>query len=132
LPERDRGLLEVARLLREVVLQQHAFDPIDAARPLVVQFALLEAVLAARTGILAGLERGAALESLVRAPELAELRAAKRWTDPGLVERLSDLASRLVRLQPAPDTAPLADSGSPGTAEPVETEVDPDAAEAVR
>ena len=132
LPDRDRGLLEVARLLREVVLQQHAFDPIDAARPLDVQFALLEAVLAARTGILAGLERGAGLEALVRAPELAELRAAKRWTEPGLVERLSDLAVRLARLQPVADLAPLADASALGTGGGGARAVEPDEAEAVR
>src|SRR3970282_1153174 len=33
LPDEDRVVLEVARLLREAFLQQHAFDPVDAARP---------------------------------------------------------------------------------------------------
>jgi V/A-type H+-transporting ATPase subunit A len=95
LPEADRALLEVARLLREVFLQQHAFDPVDSARPLDVQFALLTAVLAARQGLERSLDRGASLESALAAPELAVLRRANAWSGDDVVERLAALADRL-------------------------------------
>jgi V/A-type H+-transporting ATPase subunit A len=78
LPDEDRVLLEVARLLRETFLQQHSFDPADASRPPDQQFALLCAVLAARTGLLRALERGMTLGQAVEAPILAELRRAKQ------------------------------------------------------
>jgi V/A-type H+-transporting ATPase subunit A len=98
LPDEDRVLLEVARLLRETFLQQHAFDPADAARPLDEQFALLGAVLSARTGLLRALDRGMTLEQAVEAPILAELRRAKQWTGPDVCPRLEALNERLLAL----------------------------------
>jgi V/A-type H+-transporting ATPase subunit A len=99
LPDEDRVLLEVARLLRETFLQQHAFDPADASRPLDEQFALLCAVLSARTGLMRGLERGMTLEQAIEAPILAELRRAKQWTGPDVRARLEALTERLLALE---------------------------------
>jgi V/A-type H+-transporting ATPase subunit A len=99
LPDGDRVILEVARLLREAFLQQHALDPVDASRPVAVQIALLRAVLAARVGLLAALERGDTLEAAIAAPVLDELRRAKSWAGPDLVERLAELAARVERLE---------------------------------
>ncbi len=98
LPGQDRVVLEAARLLREVVLAQHAFDPVDAARPPEVGFALLEAVLAARRGLEQALAAGRSVEAARADPLLAELRRAKRWSGPDVVARLRDLAARLERL----------------------------------
>ncbi len=102
LPETDRSLLEVARMLRETFLQQHAYDPIDGARPLDAQFALLEAVLAARAGLLRALEAGATLEAALGHPALAELRGAKTWAGDHVAVRLRELAGRLAQLGLAP------------------------------
>jgi V/A-type H+-transporting ATPase subunit A len=95
LPDEDRAMLEVSRLLREVFLQQHAFDPVDAARPPAEQFALLVTVLAARDGLLAALAAGHSLEAALGSPPFAELRRAKSWAGPDVVERLGRLAERL-------------------------------------
>jgi V/A-type H+-transporting ATPase subunit A len=100
LPDDDRVTLEVARLVREVFLQQHAYDPVDASRPPDVQFALLRAVLAARAGLRRALERGALLEPALAAPVLGELRRAKGWVGDDLRGRLDDLAGRLAVLEP--------------------------------
>ncbi len=121
LPDADRALLEVARLLREVFLQQHAFDPVDAARPLPLQVALLRAVLAARSGLEEALERGVTLEAALEAPILAELRRAKRWTGDDVAGRLRDLAERVAALAlPAPVQGPpvaAAEGAASGPAE---------------
>ncbi len=98
LPDEDRVVLEVARLLRETFLQQHAFDPVDAARPPDVQFALLRAVLAARTGLARALERGSSLGQALEAPVLGELRRTKQWSGDDVVARLEALAARLTEL----------------------------------
>lgn len=100
LPDDDRVVLEVARLLREAFLQQHAFDPVDAARPPEVQLALLRAVLAARAGLSAALGRGATLGQAMEAPVLDELRRARSWSGEDLVTRLDALAGRLADLRP--------------------------------
>jgi V/A-type H+-transporting ATPase subunit A len=97
LPDEDRVVLEAARLLREVFLQQHAFDPVDAARPPRVQFAMLRAVLAARAGLSAATAAGVALDEAVDAPLLRDLRRIKEWSGEDVEQRLTDLATRLTR-----------------------------------
>jgi len=95
LPDADRAILVAARLVREVFLQQHAYDPRDAARPLLEQVALLRAVLAARDALLRWTDAGRPLEAAAGDPRLGELRAAKGWTGPATADRLRDLAQRL-------------------------------------
>ncbi|MEX1173423.1 MAG: V-type ATP synthase subunit A [Chloroflexota bacterium] len=98
LPTADRVDLETARLMRETFLQQHAFDPVDASRPLDVQFGLLRAVLAARTGLRAALDRGITLETALEAPALDELRRARYWAGDDVEPRLAELTERLLAL----------------------------------
>jgi V/A-type H+-transporting ATPase subunit A len=95
LPESDRAILEAARLVREVFLQQHAYDPRDAARSLDEQVALLRAVLAARDALLRWTAAGRSLDDAGADSRLGELRAAKTWTGPDTPIRLRDLAHRL-------------------------------------
>ena len=95
LPDEDRLTLEAARLMREVFLQQHALDPVDASRPLDVQFAALRAVLAAWHGMVAALRRGATIDEATSAPALRELERIKAWSGEGIVARLDGLAARL-------------------------------------
>jgi len=95
LPDDDRAVLVAARLVREVFLQQHAYDPHDAARPLEEQVALLRAVLAARDALLRWTKSGRFAEESSADPRLAELRAAKGWSGPGTADRLRGLARRL-------------------------------------
>jgi V/A-type H+-transporting ATPase subunit A len=112
LPDEDRVDLETARILRETFLQQHAFDPVDAARPLDVQFALLRAVLAAGEGMRRAIEGGATLEAAIDSPALAELRLARQWSGDDVAARLAALAARLE-----------APSAEPSAAEPSAAEV---------
>ncbi len=98
LPDGDRVDLETARLLREAFLQQHAFDPVDAARPLDVQFALLDAVLAAGTGLHAAIDRGVTLEQALDHEVLGELRRARAWSGDDVAERLRALAAQVADL----------------------------------
>ena len=95
LPDEDRLTLEAARLMREVFLQQHALDPVDASRPLDAQFAALRAVLAAWHGMLGALRGGATIEEATSAPALRELERIKSWSGEGIVARLDALAARL-------------------------------------
>jgi V/A-type H+-transporting ATPase subunit A len=103
LPDADRVVLEVARLLREAFLQQHAFDPVDASRPPAFGIALLLAVLAARDGLLAALAGGASLDAACDSPVLEELRRAKTWDGPDLADRLRGLEARVATLAAAPE-----------------------------
>jgi len=95
LPDHDRALLEVARLLRETFLQQGAFDPNDAARPLEEQLALLEAVLASEAYLDRALAGGETLGAALEADVITELRRARELSGPDVAERLRALAERL-------------------------------------
>ncbi len=101
IPDGDKVVLEVARLVREAFLQQHAFDPRDASRPPRVQVALLRAVLAAEGGLGRAIEGGATLEAALAAPVLEELARAKTWTGEDVVVRLADLERRVGQLTAA-------------------------------
>jgi V/A-type H+-transporting ATPase subunit A len=95
LPDEDRVVLEQARLLRETFLRQHAFDPVDAARPPRVQLALLRAVLAAGEGLRLALDGGATLAEALDDALLRELRRANSLTGDRVEARLNTLAERL-------------------------------------
>jgi V/A-type H+-transporting ATPase subunit B len=122
LPDHDRALLEVTRLLRETFLQQGAFDPVDSARPLDQQLTLLEAVIAARTYLERALDSGQTLDAAVESEAIAELRRARELGGADVVGRLAALAARLRGDEgeaPADPPAP-ADEGGPGSAAVVE------------
>ena len=98
LPADDRVALEAARLVRELFLQQHAFDPIDAARPATVQYLVLRAVLAAHGALLRSVAEGAVLADALAAPALLELRRVREWSGDDVEDRLRDLIGRLERV----------------------------------
>jgi V/A-type H+-transporting ATPase subunit A len=95
LPEDDRIALEAARLVRELFLQQHALDPIDASRPPRVQLLMLRAVLAARTAIAAGVAAGTPLAAALDQPGLLELRRIREWSGDDVADRLTALIAQL-------------------------------------
>jgi V/A-type H+-transporting ATPase subunit A len=70
LQDRDRLLLEAARVIREVVLGQSAFDPHDAASPVAKTYRLVSLAWRLYRAALAAVEAGTPLERL----ELAGLR----------------------------------------------------------
>jgi hypothetical protein len=67
LQDRERFLLDGATLLREIVLQQNAFNPVDASSSLPKTQALARLALATYEAGAGALERGRALESIPRA-----------------------------------------------------------------
>jgi V/A-type H+/Na+-transporting ATPase subunit A len=79
LQDRDRLLLEAARLLRETVLGQSAFDPNDAFSPMHKTYRLALLARLAYRGGLAALDRGASFDRLDLARvgrALASIRSA--------------------------------------------------------
>ena len=78
LQDADRLLLDVARLVRESVLGQSAYDPNDAASPLEKTYALVRQADALYRASVAALESGAAYESLDLGPARRALAALRR------------------------------------------------------
>ncbi len=95
LPEREKAVLEIGRIIREDFLQQFAFDPVDGYCPLDKQHAMLEAILGLHAAVEAALERGVALSAVLELPEIAELARMKELAHDTARERIADLARRM-------------------------------------
>jgi V/A-type H+-transporting ATPase subunit A len=99
LQDRERFVLDAAALFREVVLQQNAFDPLDASSPLGRTQELARLAYAVHEAGRAALERGLGVDSI----PLSELRASlvrlrrseeEEWgaLAASIRERIGDLA----------------------------------------
>jgi V/A-type H+-transporting ATPase subunit A len=77
LPEAEKAILQVGRMLREDYLQQSAFDPVDEFCPPRKQAGMLKAILAFYHGVAAALGKGIALPNIVKLPVLGEIARMK-------------------------------------------------------
>src|ERR1035437_9497004 len=62
LPESEKAILEVTRMVREDFLQQSAFDEVDSFCPLEKQYWMLKAILTFHDAITEALSKGASLQ----------------------------------------------------------------------
>jgi len=77
LPESEKVILEVARMLREDFLQQFAFDDVDAYCPPEKAYWILKTILAFYDAAVVMLGRGAELQHLLDMPLRDEIAAMK-------------------------------------------------------
>lgn len=77
LPESEKLILEVARMLREDFLQQFAFDEVDAYCPPEKQYWLLKTILTFHTAAVAALNKGASLRQILDMPIREEIAVLK-------------------------------------------------------
>jgi len=98
----DRLLLETARLLREVVLGQNAYDPTDAFSPIAKTRALAALALAFHRGARASLEAGLSFERLdIAAPRRAML-AVRQAAPDELDAAIAQATARITPTEEAP------------------------------
>ena len=98
LQDRDRLLLEAARLLREAVLGQSAYDPNDAASPVEKTFRLAALAHAFHDRGLAALDTGKPLEQLELGVARQALLAARRAGPDTLATCLTDAESAIAKI----------------------------------
>ena len=93
LPPDQQLTLEVARLYREVFLQQNAFHPIDAFAPAAKQFKLMSAISTFEAVAVKAMEKGVPLADISKLPFKTEIAKARFEADfDGLVDKaLKDL-----------------------------------------
>jgi V/A-type H+-transporting ATPase subunit A len=97
LQDKDRLLLEAARLVREAVLAQSAFDPNDALSPVGKTYQLALLARGAYRAGLAALDRGATFDRLNLVPVRRALSAI-RWGAPAQLDGLVAEAERAVQM----------------------------------
>ncbi len=98
LQDRDRLLLEAARLVRETVLAQSAYDPNDALSTVDKTYRLALLARAAYRAGLAALDGGATFERLGLAPVRAALTAVRWSAAEELDRRVADAEQAIARL----------------------------------
>lgn len=104
LQDPDRLALEVARVAREAVLGQRAFDENDASSPLQKTYRLAALACALHRAGLEGLKRGGAFERLRLGPALSAIAALPRTSSADL-ERGAALATAAVAAVAKPEEA---------------------------
>jgi V/A-type H+-transporting ATPase subunit A len=100
LPEAEKILLEVARLLREGYLQQNAYDPIDTYSSPEKQYKLLEALLKFYDMAMESVSKGipsSKIAALPVIPELAKLRMSIENEKIGEIDRFIEKAEREIK-----------------------------------
>ncbi|TLM80063.1 MAG: V-type ATP synthase subunit A, partial [Actinobacteria bacterium] len=93
LPESEKIILEVARMLREDFLQQFAFDEVDAYCPPEKQYWLLKTILAFYDASSGALNRGVALRGILDLPARDEIAGLKTTPHEAALERMPVLIS---------------------------------------
>ncbi|MGZ4909404.1 MAG: V-type ATP synthase subunit A [Halobacteriota archaeon] len=88
LPEGEKAILEVTRMIREDFLQQSAFDEIDSFCPLEKQYWMLKTILTFHEAITEGLSKGIALHQMLDLPVKTDIARMKEQTDIGAIEGL--------------------------------------------
>ncbi|HUL49198.1 MAG TPA: V-type ATP synthase subunit A [Gemmatimonadales bacterium] len=101
LQDRDRLLLDAARIIRETVLGQSAYDPNDAYSPLEKTYRLAGLAWALYRGGMAALERGAAIEHIDLGAAQRALAAARRAAPDQLEATLSEAQAAVSRVAEA-------------------------------
>lgn len=95
LPESEKVILEVARMLREDFLQQFAFDEVDAYCPPKKQYWLLKTVLAFFDAATAALNRGVSLRQILDLPLRDEIAGLKTTPHEEAMDRMQVLVGSI-------------------------------------
>jgi len=98
MPKEQRLTLEMARMVREIFLQQSAFHEVDTYSSMKRQFALLSCIKAYSDAASEALARNVSLHDIASLPIRTELTRAKFEKDMDAI-----LASLLVRIRPEMD-----------------------------
>jgi V/A-type H+-transporting ATPase subunit A len=95
LQDADRLLLEAARVVRDAVLAQSAFDPNDAFSAVTKTYRLAALALALYAAAAQALERGRGIDQLDLAPARSALAAARRAPADQLDARIADVEAAI-------------------------------------
>jgi len=95
LPESEKVILEVARMLREDFLQQFAFDEVDAYCPPKKQYWLLKTILTFHDAATGALNRGVSLRQVMDLPIRDEIATLKTTPHEEALERMQVLSTQI-------------------------------------
>jgi V/A-type H+/Na+-transporting ATPase subunit A len=91
----QRITLRLGQALREDLLQQDSFDPVDASCPPARLLAMLRVLHAAEAAMSSALSRGVAIPDIIDAAVLAKLGQMRRWSSDAVDDSARDLTGQL-------------------------------------
>ncbi|MDO8848667.1 MAG: V-type ATP synthase subunit A [Coriobacteriia bacterium] len=95
LPETEKIILEVARMIREDFLQQFAFDAIDAYCPPKKAYWILKTILAFNDAATQAMSRGVSLRQVLQLPSRDEISTLKTTPHDEALERMPVLVQQI-------------------------------------
>jgi V/A-type H+-transporting ATPase subunit A len=95
LPESEKAILEVTRMLREDFLQQFAFDEVDAFCPPKKAYWILKAILTFHEAAGQALQRGVTLRQVLELPMKDEIAVLKTTPHEEALEMLPGFCDRI-------------------------------------
>jgi len=95
LPETEKIILEVARMIREDFLQQFAFDAVDAYCPPKKAYWILKTILAFNDGATQAMSRGVSLRQVLQLPLRDEIATIKTTPHDEALERMPALIQEI-------------------------------------
>jgi len=95
LPESEKIILEVARMLREDFLQQFAFDAVDAYCPPIKAYWILKVILSFSDASVAALNRGVSLRQILELPIRDKISAFKTTPHEEAIAEMQTYTSQL-------------------------------------
>ncbi len=95
LPETEKIILEVARMIREDFLQQFAFDAIDAYCPPQKAYWILKTILAFNDAATQAMSRGVSLRQVMQLPVRDEISTLKTTPHDEALERMPVLVQEI-------------------------------------
>jgi V/A-type H+/Na+-transporting ATPase subunit A len=95
LPESEKIILEVARMLREDFLQQFAFDEVDAYCPPKKAYLILKAILAFYDAAVSALNRGVSLRQIMEMPLRDEIAVMKTTPHEEAIENMKVFCTKV-------------------------------------
>ncbi len=90
LPDTEKAILEVTRMIREDFLQQSAFDEIDSFCPLEKQYWMLKTILAFHDAMTEALEKGVSLQQVLDLPVKTAIARMKEQEELDPIKGLMD------------------------------------------
>jgi V/A-type H+/Na+-transporting ATPase subunit A len=95
LPESEKLILEIARMLREDFLQQFAFDEVDAYCPPDKQYWILKTILSFNDAATGALNRGVALREILDLPIRDEIAVLKTTPHEASLEKMREMSGKV-------------------------------------
>jgi len=96
LPDTEKAILEVTRMIREDFLQQSAFDEIDSFCPLEKQYWMLKSILAFHDAMTGALEKGVMLQQVLDLPVKTAIARMKEQEELDTIKGLMDVIDNSV------------------------------------